>query len=286
MSKKVLITGAGGQLGIDLVNHFKNSGFHVYGLNREELDFTNQDKVKEIFAKIKPDLVIHSGAYTAVDQAEVEVEKAYLVNGIGTRNIAVEANNYKSKLVYVSTDYVFNGKSNVPVNEFTNVDPIGIYGQSKLAGENFVRTFSDKFFIVRTSWVFGLHGNNFVKTMITLGKERAELGVVNDQFGCPTYSVDLAEIIHQLVETEKFGVYHASNSGSCSWFEFAEEIFNICGIDVKVNPINSEDFPRPAKRPEYSVFDHMGLRLNHFRTPRHWKEALYSFLIEADEIID
>ncbi|MBM0065903.1 dTDP-4-dehydrorhamnose reductase [Alkalicoccobacillus gibsonii] len=280
MSKKVLITGAGGQLGNDLVKQFAEQGYEVFGLNREELDITNQEKVKEVFTEIKPDIVIHSAAYTAVDNAENDQESAFLINAIGSRNIAIEADCCGSKLVYVSTDYVFNGEAREPINEFEAISPLGIYGRSKLAGEQYVKDLSNKFFIVRTSWVFGLNGNNFVKTMLKLSEQKDELGVVSDQVGSPTYTVDLAHVINELVKTEKYGTYHVANNGSCSWYEFAKEIFKLSNKSVKVNPLTSEEFPRPAKRPAYSVFDQMNLRLNNIKEMPHWKDALKRFLQE------
>ncbi|MBG9785015.1 dTDP-4-dehydrorhamnose reductase [Shouchella lehensis] len=280
MSKTVLITGAGGQLGQDLVNTFLQANYQVHGLTREDLDITNPVDVKSIFEEVKPDIVLHSAAYTAVDHAEEDIDKAYLVNAIGTRNIAVEANAHNSKVVYVSTDYVFNGTAVEPIHEFQDVSPIGVYGRSKLAGENYIRDLTNKSFIVRTSWVYGKNGNNFVKTMLKLGQEKDSLNVVADQVGSPTYTVDLANKILEIVSTEKYGTYHVSNSGKCSWFEFAEAIFEFSGTDIKVNPVTTDEFPRPAKRPAYSVFDHMGLRLNGFSEVRHWRVALEEFLKE------
>ncbi len=278
MSSRVLITGAGGQLGYDLVSEFSLNGYQVFGLTRQDLDITDQDMVKSVFKEVKPDLIVHAAAYTAVDQAESDVDDAFRVNAIGTRNVALEANRYKAKIVYVSTDYVFNGQAREPINEFSPVAPIGVYGQSKLAGENYIRDLCNQFFIVRTSWVYGSHGNNFVKTMLKLGQEKEEIGVVADQIGSPTYTVDLAKIIVEIGATEKFGIYHVSNSGSCSWYEFAKAIFEIGGMDVKVKALSTEEFPRPAKRPAYSVLDHMGLRLNGFNKVRNWRDALRDFL--------
>ncbi|MEN0644945.1 dTDP-4-dehydrorhamnose reductase [Alkalicoccobacillus gibsonii] len=278
MSKKVLITGAGGQLGTDLVKFYQETDYEVFGLTRQELDITNQDMVRKVFEEIQPDLIVHSAAYTAVDKAESDIDNAFLVNAIGTRNIAVEANRYDTKIVYVSTDYVFNGEATEPINEFSPVSPLGVYGKSKLAGEQYIQNLSNKFFIVRTSWVYGAHGNNFVKTMLRLGQERDEIGVVADQIGCPTYTVDLAKTIIELGETEKYGVYHVSNSGSCSWYEFAKAIFEIKCVNVKVNSLTSEEFPTDAKRPKYSQFEHLSLRLNYFTPLRTWNEALKDFL--------
>jgi dTDP-4-dehydrorhamnose reductase len=196
------------------------------------------------------------------------------VNAYGTRNVVVASEHIGAKFVYISTDYVFDGTANVPYNEFAFTNPINVYGKSKLAGEQFVRDLHSKFFIIRTSWVYGKHGNNFVKTMLKLAQEQKQLFVVDDQIGCPTYAVDLARCIFQLIQTEKYGVYHISNSGHCSWYEFAKAIFEEASINIVVNPCKTKDYPRPAQRPPYSVLDHMALRLNGFKELRHWREAL------------
>ncbi|WP_339995162.1 dTDP-4-dehydrorhamnose reductase [Priestia aryabhattai] len=278
MSQKVLITGANGQLGKELVELFTEKGFEVYGFGRDKMDITNQAQVQEVISTLKPNIVLHSAAHTQVDLAESEPEQAFSINAYGTRNVAVAAEAVGAKLVYVSTDYVFDGTSDEPYNEFSQTSPLGVYGKSKLAGEQFVRDLHSKFFIVRTSWVYGKHGANFVKTMLKLGEEREELSVVADQRGCPTYTLDLANAILELVNSEKYGIYHISNSGSCSWYEFAQAIFEEAGINVKVTPCTTADFPRPAARPAYSVFKHMSLQLNGFRQPREWKEGLLHFL--------
>ncbi|UYV54098.1 dTDP-4-dehydrorhamnose reductase [Priestia megaterium] len=278
MSQKVLITGANGQLGKELVELFTAKGFEVYGFGRDKMDITNQAQVQEVISTLKPNVVLHSAAHTQVDLAESEPDQAFLINAYGTRNVAVAAEAVGAKLVYVSTDYVFDGTTDEPYNEFSPTSPLGVYGKSKLAGEQFVRDLHSKFFIVRTSWVYGKHGANFVKTMLKLGKERKELSVVADQRGCPTYTLDLAHAILELVDTQKYGVYHISNSGSCSWYDFAKAIFAEADIDVNVTPCTTVDFPRPAARPANSVFEHMALRINYFSPIRNWKEALASFL--------
>ncbi|WP_456364653.1 dTDP-4-dehydrorhamnose reductase [Priestia aryabhattai] len=278
MSQKVLITGANGQLGKELVELFTAKGFEVYGFGRDKMDITNQAQVQEVISTLKPNIIIHSAAHTQVDLAESEPEQAFSINAYGTRNVAVAAEAVGAKLVYVSTDYVFDGTNDEPYNEFSPTSPLGIYGKSKLAGEQFVRDLHSKFFIVRTSWVYGKHGANFVKTMLKLGKERKELSVVDDQRGCPTYTLDLANTILELVGTQKYGVYHVSNSGNCSWYEFAREIFKISEMEVQVNPCTTADFQRPAARPANSVFEHMSIKLNNFNPIRHWREALNSFL--------
>jgi dTDP-4-dehydrorhamnose reductase len=281
---KVIVTGAKGQLGTDLVYLLADRGYEVYGYGRKELDITNFDQVKQVINEVNPDVVIHAAAYTKVDLAESEPDQAFLINAYGTRNVAIASEAVGAKLVYISTDYVFDGTANTPYNEFAQTNPLSVYGKSKLAGEQFVRDLHPKFYIVRTSWVYGKHGNNFVKTMLKLAQERDELMIVHDQVGCPTYTVDLANCILELIQTEKYGVYHVSNSGHCSWYEFAKAIFEESGIEIKINPCTTKDFPRPAPRPPYSVFEHMALRLNGFKEMKHWKEALKSFLKSVDEL--
>ncbi len=180
-------------------------------------------------------------------QAEEDAETAYKVNGLGTKYLAQVAGEIGAKMLYISTDYVFDGTAKSPYETSEPTKPLGVYGETKLAGETFVQQYVDKFFIVRTAWVFGIFGNNFVKTMLRLGKEHDEISVVHDQIGSPTYTVDLARFMIELIRSEKYGIYHATNTGVCSWYEFAVEIFNQAGIDVKVNPVTTEEFPRPAK---------------------------------------
>jgi len=278
MSQKVLITGANGQLGKELVELFTAKGFEVYGFGRDKMDITKQAQVQEVISTLKPNIILHSAAHTKVDLAESEPEQAFLINAYGTRNVAVAADAVGAKLVYVSTDYVFDGTTDEPYSEFSPTSPLGVYGKSKLAGEQFVRDLHSKFFIVRTSWVYGKHGTNFVKTMLKLGEEKKELSVVSDQIGCPTYTLDLAHVILDLVDTQKYGVYHVSNSGSCSWYEFAKEIFKISKMEVQVKPCTTEDFIRPAKRPKYSVLGNLSVKLNNFKEPRSWKSGLKEFL--------
>ncbi|KOP73428.1 dTDP-4-dehydrorhamnose reductase [Priestia megaterium] len=278
MNQKVLITGANGQLGKELVELFTEKGFEVYGFGRDKMDITNQVQVQEIIGAVKPDIVIHSAAHTKVDLAESEPDQAFLINAYGTRNVAVAAEAVGAKLVYVSTDYVFDGTTNKPYNEFSPTSPLGVYGKSKLAGEQFVRDLHSKFFIVRTSWVYGKYGANFVKTMLKLGEERKELSVVSDQIGCPTYTLDLANAILELINSEKYGIYHISNSGSCSWYELAKEIFKEAKMEIKVIPCTTAEFPRPAARPAYSVLEHMSIELNQFSSIRSWKKGLSAFI--------
>lgn len=283
---RVLVTGANGQLGRDVVQCFRGSGHEVEGLGRAKLDITDLDQCFDIMSKCRPEAVIHCAAYTAVDAAESDADGAYLVNAIGTRNIALAAERVGAKLIYISTDYVFNGNADRPYSEYDPTDPKTVYGQSKLAGEQMVRDFCSKWFIVRTSWVFGLNGSNFVKTMLRLGQEKPVLQVVHDQKGSPTYTVDLAHFLLQLLPTEKYGTYHASNSGSCTWYEFTEAIFEGAReqigltITAKLEPCTTAQFPRPAPRPAFSVMDHLAIRINQLQDLPHWRDGLKQFMVD------
>ncbi|MFP7226144.1 dTDP-4-dehydrorhamnose reductase [Priestia filamentosa] len=278
MSTRILITGANGQLGKELVELLSSKEFDVYGCSRDDMDITNSEQVQEVINRINPEVIVHCAAHTKVDVAESEPEEAYSINAYGTRNVAVAAEKVGAKLVYVSTDYVFDGSGIEPYLEFSPTSPLGVYGKSKLAGEEFVKHLHSKFFIVRTSWVYGKYGNNFVKTMLKLGAEKDELSIVADQIGSPTYTVDLAQSILEMMETEKYGVYHFSNSGSCSWYEFAQAIFEEASLKVRITPCTTSEFPRPAQRPKYSVLNHSSLKLNKFREPRHWRKGLVDFI--------
>lgn len=277
MGMKVLVTGANGQLGRDLVE-ILNVTHEVFGFGSKELDVRNIEQCRQIFFQVKPDVIIHAAAYTAVDMAETDEDNAFAVNSFGSRNVAMAAEEIGAKLCYVSTDYVFDGTSAKPYKEYDNTNPQSIYGKSKLAGELLVQSLSKRYFIVRTSWIYGKHGNNFVKTMLKLGKEKPNLKVVEDQMGSPTYTVDLCHIILELISSEKYGIYHASNTGSCSWYEFAKAIFDESGYTTEVEPCSTEEFPRPAPRPRHSVMDHQSIRANSFTDLRPWQEALSEFI--------
>ncbi|UVI31625.1 dTDP-4-dehydrorhamnose reductase [Paenibacillus spongiae] len=277
---KVAVTGAGGQLGTDITECLRNRGCEVTPFRREQLDVSSFDLVERQLGSSKFDAIIHTAAYTKVDLAETEADEAYRVNAYGTRNVAVIAEKLGAKLVYVSTDYVFDGAGLQPYDEFMPALPKNVYGKTKLAGEQFVQQLHSRFFIVRTSWAYGKHGHNFVRTMLKLAEEHDSVSVVDDQVGCPTYTVDLAACIAALIHTECYGTYHVSNTGSCSWYDFARSIFELGGWNTFVQPIPTELFPRPAKRPAYSVMAHKALERNGFPPMRHWKEALAEFLNE------
>jgi len=275
---KILVTGANGQLGQELVTQLTDSEHQLYAFTKAELDIADTEQVASICEEIRPNVIINAAAYTNVDGAESNSELAFQVNAVGQRNLAVAAENIAAKICYVSTDYVFNGQATSPYNEYSNVEPLGVYGQSKYAGEFLTSSLSSRYFIVRTAWVYGEYGANFVKTMLKLAAERDELGVVHDQIGSPTYTVDLAQFIIELILTEKYGIYHCTNSGTCSWYEFAQEIFKLSNKEITVKPLTSEQFPRPAKRPSYSVLGDLALRINGFTPRRHWKDALSEYL--------
>jgi dTDP-4-dehydrorhamnose reductase len=269
-----MVTGANGQLGYDVMRHLNFEGIECLGTDREVLDITNEEHVKKVISNYNPDVVIHCAAYTAVDKAEDEREQCYSVNVLGTKYVAEACRETNAKMVYISTDYVFNGEGDQPFTVSNKPNPINYYGQTKYEGELEVQKLLEKFFIVRVSWVFGSNGNNFVKTMLRLGKELHEISVVSDQIGSPTYTFDLTKLLYELIQTEKFGVYHASNEGYCSWNEFACEIFRQASLDVKVNPINTEDYPTRAKRPKNSRLDKTKNISSNLTTLRTWQDAL------------
>lgn len=286
---RVLVTGAGGQLGKDVVRLFEQGGHEVLPCDRTSLDIADYEMCLKRVQDFKPDAIIHCAAYTAVDQAETDIDGAYAVNAVGTRNMVVAAEQVQAKFCYISTDYVFDGNATSAYHEYDNTNPQSIYGKSKRAGEVLVQSLSSAFFIVRTSWVYGLHGHNFVKTMLKLGQEKPVLNVVNDQKGSPTYTVDLAAFLLELIQTEKYGIYHASNAGDCTWFEFAQAIFaeaeKVWGEEypVRVEPCTTEEFPRPAPRPRNSVLDHLSIRTNGLADLPPWREGLRAFLRELKE---
>lgn len=282
MSKlKIMITGANGQLGREL-SEWTTETAEIIGFGRHELDITSLPACRNLFALHQPDVVIHCAAYTAVDKAESEPDEAFRVNAAATRNVAIAAREVGAKLCYISTDYVFDGTGTTPYNEYDQTNPLTVYGKSKFAGEQLVQTLHDRYYIVRTSWVFGKNGNNFVKTMLKLAVDRDQLKVVADQIGSPTYTYDLAEFLLELVHTDYYGIYHASNSGTCSWYDFAQAIFEESGSKIILEPCTTAEFPRPAPRPAYSVMDHSAMRSNGFNVLRPWREALNHYLKDSE----
>ncbi len=276
---KVLVTGANGQLGYDVVKELQKQNIECYGATRKDSDLIDFESTEKFIVHYMPNVIIHCAAYTAVDKAEDEQGLCYLVNASATENIAEICKKINAKMLYISTDYVFDGTKEgfYEVDDIPN--PINIYGKTKFLGEQAVQRILDKYFIVRISWVFGEHGNNFVKTMLRLGKERKEINVVADQYGSPTYTADLAPLLVEMIKTEKYGVYHATNEGVCTWAEFAEEIFKIAGMNVKVNHITTAEYPTRAKRPMNSKLGKEKLEFKGFRLLKNWKEVIKEFII-------
>ncbi|MBE8954078.1 MAG: dTDP-4-dehydrorhamnose reductase [Quinella sp. 2Q5] len=274
----VLITGILGQLGYDLAKELTRRGVEFVAPSLEELELTTEDGAKNFILKTKPDVVAHCAAYTAVDKAETESELALTVNGFGTRWVAEACREVGAKMIYISTDYVFGGDGKTPYEVHDEKKPVNVYGRSKLLGEDAVTALVDRHFIVRTSWVFGINGNNFIKTMLKLGATKKLLTVVNDQIGSPTYTVDLAKLLADMMETDKFGTYHATNEGFCSWAEFAREIFELAGVDVEVEGIPTLEYPTPARRPFNSRLSKKSLDEAGFNRLPPWQDALQRFL--------
>lgn len=275
---RVLVTGVKGQLGYDIVKECEKRGIEAIGVDVAEMDITDADKVREVITNAKVDAVMHCAAYTAVDAAEENVELCRKVNATGTENIAKVCKELDIKMVYISTDYVFNGEGEHFWQPDEERQPLNVYGQTKYEGELAVETYLEKYFTVRIAWVFGINGNNFIKTMLRLGKERGAVSVVNDQVGSPTYTYDLAKLLVDMVQTEKYGRYHATNEGICSWYEFACEIFKQAGMDVKVTPVDSSAFPAKAKRPKNSRMSKEKLVEMGFELLPTWQDALGRYL--------
>lgn len=275
--KKILVTGCNGQLGRAINQVYGKDEVTLINTDVADLDITNVAEVLSLVRKECPDVIINCAAHTNVNKCESDWDNAYKINAIGPRNLAIAANEAGAKLVHVSTDYVFDGENDRPYTEFDATSPCGAYGKTKLAGENFVREFAKKYFIVRTAWLYG-DGNNFVRTMIKLGKERGEVSVVSDQFGTPTSALELARMIRHLEPTDNYGVFHGTCEGSCSWAEFASKIFEVAGMDVKVNYISTKEYPTPAKRPAYSVLDNYMLRLTTDYRMAQWEDAFKEYM--------
>jgi len=296
---RILITGACGMLGRDLVEVLAE-GQELYLLDVQKfpsslssqfstltLDITDSTRTYREVTRINPDIVIHTAAYTDVDGAETNMDLAFRINALGTRNIALACQRFDTELLYISTDFVFDGEKGEPYLEFDRPNPQSIYGKSKYWGELYIDSLLNRFYIVRSSWLFGKNGKNFVTTILNLAKQKKEIEVVNDQIGSPTYTKDLAQAIAQLIGREGkdsitraslYGIWHITNSGQCSWYEFAGEILQ--DSDVLLKPITSEELNRPAKRPKFSVLENSVRKLQGWKSLRHWKEALKDYLKE------
>lgn len=282
---RVLVTGVKGQLGYDTVNELEKRGHTPIGVDIEEMDITDSKSVEKVIKESKPDAVIHCAAWTAVDAAEDEenIPKVSAVNADGTRNIAKVCKELDIKIIYISTDYVFDGQGEEPWDpDCTNYSPLNVYGRTKLQGELVVRELTDKYFIVRIAWVFGKNGNNFIKTMLNIGKKYDTVRVVNDQIGTPTYTYDLARLLVDMVESEKYGYYNVTNEGGyISWYDFACEIFKQAGYDTKVVPVTTEEYGlSKAARPYNSRLDKSKIIKMGFEPLPDWKDALKRYLYE------
>lgn len=275
---KILITGANGMLAKAVINQFKDNNELIL-TDVSELDITNETKTNEFIKNIKPDYIINCAAYTAVDKAEEDVELAEKVNSIGPRNLAIAAKENNAILIHISTDYVFNGELDISKSyiESDKIDPVTIYGKTKAAGENSIIENCNNYYIFRTAWLYG-DGNNFVRTMIKLGKEKEEVNVVCDQHGSPTYTVDLASIINQVIKKKlPYGIYHSTNEGFTTWYDFTKKIYEMAKLSCKVNPVTSEEFIRPAKRPKNSKMSKSKLLENGIIIPKY-EDALERYL--------
>ena len=274
--KKVLVTGAYGMLGQDLCPILEDNGYDVVETDVDIMDITNSESIEKMFSLEKPDIVIHCAAYTNVDKAEEDIETARLINVTGTENVAKACKKYDITMVYISTDYVFDGQGTKPYNPLDKTAPLNNYGLTKWEGEEAVRNNLEKYYICRTSWLYGHYGKNFVETMISLA-DKPELKVVDDQVGCPTWTVDLSDAIIKILESKPYGTYHTCGGENTSWYGFAKEIFEQAGLKVNLKPCTTEEFPRPAKRPAYSIMDNDSLL-------RDWKEALKGYMALRIEV--
>ena len=287
---KVLITGAKGQLGKQITNILKSGqseigklpeeyeNVEIIGVDVDVLDITDINAVRNYLTDVKPEIIINCAAYTNVDACESNEDLAFKINALGPRNLAIISNEVNAKVVHVSTDYVFSGEGTVPFKEYDETIPVSVYGKTKLAGEKFVREIADKYYIIRTAWLYGYEGSNFVYTIIKAGKEKGYLTVVDDQRGNPTNAEDLAHHMLKVAVTEEYGTYHCTGTGECSWYDFASKIIEFSNIDCKVDPVTSNDYVRAAKRPSYSSLDNMMLRVTVGDEMRNWEDALKVFL--------
>lgn len=273
----ILITGSNGMLANSLIDVLSKE-HNLISKNSSELDISNLDKVLDSASNHNPDLIINAAAYTDVDKAENDFDNAYNVNALGSRNLAIASNEYNCPLLHISTDYVFNGEGKSPYREYDKTEPLGVYGKTKFIGEQFIQNLTNEYYIIRTAWLYGHKGNNFVETMLKLSESHDEVAVVNDQIGSPTFTKDLAIAISKLIKNPNYGLYHLTNSGQCSWYDFAKDIFEIMEIDTVINPVSSGEFQRPAPRPHYSVLDNYNWKLLGFQELRNYKDALNFYL--------
>lgn len=285
---RILITGCKGQLGKEVANqltHDTDRAFSLFPVDIDELDIADKKSVKECVGNFRPDIIINCAAYTNVDGCETNENLTYKVNAIGPRNLAIAAEESNCKLIHISTDYVFSGEENggIPHAESDPVNPISAYGRTKLAGEEYVKQYCSRYFIIRTAWLYGYYGKNFVKTIVNAGKKYGKLEVVNDQLGNPTNAVDLASVVIKLMSTDEYGIYHCTGNGICSWYDFAKKIIEYSGIDAEVKPCSTEEYkqkhPLSADRPKWSALDNKHLRETIGDDMRNWEDALQDFFM-------
>jgi len=283
---KILVTGVGGQLGYDVVKELTSRKIECRGVDIEDFDITDEKSSRDFILSYRPDAVIHCSAFTAVDKAEDDEQLCRAVNTDGPRNIAKACEEINAKMIYISTDYVFPGVGDVFYETDDATGPLNVYGQTKLDGELVVKKALDKYFIVRISWVFGVNGSNFINTMLKLSENYDELSVVSDQIGSPTYTADLAPLLCDIVVTDKYGTYHATNEGTCSWAELAEEVFHISKRNIKVNYITTDEYPTRATRPKNSRMSKKSLDEAGFKRLPEWRDAISRFINEINNETD
>ncbi len=274
----IIVTGSLGQLGGDVCRILKEKNLPHMGIDKDDVDITSEKAVKDFFEKTDFDVLIHCAAYTAVDKAEEEKELCFAINAKGTENLAKICREKDAAIIYISTDYVFSGEGEAPFETDDEKHPLSVYGKSKYEGEKAVMSLCEKYFIVRTSWVFGEQDRNFIATMLRLSQTRDEVNVVCDQVGSPTYSNDLAILLTEMAQTEKYGVYHGTNESFCSWYELAKKVFDYKKISIKVNPVTSEEYITPAKRPKNSRLSKKALTDAGFPLLPPWEEAVERYL--------
>lgn len=281
----ILVTGSTGQLGSDVVKELLKRGYSTLSPNRSELNLCSEDNIRNYILNSNCEAIVHCAAYTQVDKAEDEKDLCIKINATATKHIAKCAKILDIPMIYISTDYVFDGTKDGEYTENDETNPINIYGESKLAGEKYVQEILDKYYIVRTSWVFNINGKNFIETMLRLSKANNQLSIVNDQIGSPTYTKDLSRLLVDMLETSKYGLYHATNEGYCSWYEFANTIFKLANINIDIKAINSNEYASRAKRPLNSKLSKDKLIEYGFKPLPHWEDALKDYLIRRRDLL-
>ena len=281
----ILVTGSTGQLGSDVVKELLKRGYSTLSPNRSELNLCSEDNIRNYILNSNCEAIVHCAAYTQVDKAEDEKDLCIKINATATKHIVKCAKILDIPMIYISTDYVFDGTKDGEYTENDETNPINIYGESKLAGEKYVQEILDKYYIVRTSWVFNINGKNFIETMLRLSKTNNQLSIVNDQIGSPTYTKDLSRLLVDMLETSKYGLYHATNEGYCSWYEFADTIFKLANINIDIKAINSNEYASRAKRPLNSKLSKDKLIEYGFKPLPHWEDALKDYLIRRGDLL-